>query len=71
MEVAKAEYERVVLGPDLTPVSSYVVELERIPEVMCSGAAQTTHDFTGSRIADLNNWERHCELDYVFAHSLR
>ena len=45
-------------GQGLGRVSSYVIDLEQVPEVMCSGSSQTTHDFSGQRIASLGNWNR-------------
>ena len=58
LELCKDEYHRVVLGPELGRLSSYVIELENPPEVMCSGTSQTTHDFRGYCIASFGDWER-------------
>ena len=53
LEQAKKEYGQVIMSADLHRISSYVIELGNIPEVMCNAAAQTTHDFRGNRLASL------------------
>ena len=49
----KRRYEKMLLSKNYTKLAHYVVLFTRIPEVMCSGVVQATHDFRGSKIAEL------------------
>ena len=54
----KRQYDELILRANLDSLSYYVVELEREPELVCSAAAQTTHDFRGFQIADFSDFDK-------------
>ena len=54
----RKQYGNVIMGHNLAELSYYVVELAQTPEIVCSSATQTTHDFRGLRVADFSDWNK-------------
>ena len=51
-------YEQALLSSNVEPLSYYIVEIADTPEVICSAAAQTTHDFRGFQVDSLADTSR-------------
>ena len=51
----KRRYEKMIFSKNYTNLAHYVVFFTSIPEVMCSGVTQGTHDFLGNKIAELGH----------------
>ncbi len=51
----KGRYDEVVFAKCFSELDYYVVKFNSSPEVMCNGAAQSTHDFRGNRIGQLGH----------------
>ena len=54
----RQEYEDALLSPNVDPMSYYLVEIAETPEVICSAAVQTTHDFRGFEVDSLADTSR-------------
>ena len=55
LTLQKRQYEEMIFHKSFKDLAHYAVILTSIPEVMCSGIAQATHDFLGNRIAELGH----------------
>ena len=53
LEEQKRIYEKVIFQDRSSDLDYYIVYLDNNPEVLCSGIAQSTHDFRGNMIFDL------------------
>ena len=51
----KSYYDKVILKKESAGLGYYVVTFDKIPEVMCSGITQVTHDFQGNKVAELGH----------------
>ena len=55
LEAMKSHYEKVIFGGHSSELHHYMAAFDRVPEVMCSGVVQATHDFRGNLIGNLAN----------------
>ena len=55
LTLQKSRYEEMLFSKNYTNLAHYVVFFPSIPEVMCSGIAQATHDFLGNKIVELGH----------------
>ena len=55
LSTLKRLYEEMFLTEKYDNLGHYMVMFDSIPEVMCSGVVQATHDFRGKRIAELGH----------------
>ena len=53
LQLLKNRYDKAFFKKDFGDFAYYVVTFNTKPEVMCSGALQSTHDFQGNKIAEL------------------
>lgn len=67
IEFHKAAFDEALLRSDYSMVNLYIIRLDRVPDVMCSGATQPEYDFDGNQIQDW--YDREAELDW-FTYSL-
>jgi hypothetical protein len=55
LEHHKVFYDKALVGSDFSNVHYYILELDRIPDFMCSGAVQPDYDFDGNLLQDWLN----------------
>ena len=57
----KSRYEEMTLNKNYADLAHFVVLFTGIPEVMCSGIVQATHDFRGNKIAELGHLSKQAD----------
>jgi hypothetical protein len=62
MERHKLEYDAVLIASDFGKVRAYMVNLDRVPEMLCAGALYPECDFDGRSIGNLADLDRTPEL---------
>lgn len=67
LEYHKSRYDDVLMGGDFTEVRYYVIKLENVPEIICSGTALFEIDFDGNILQNFRVLDQ--RLD-VFSFSL-
>lgn len=61
----KAIYDDLLRRADYNVAKYYIIQFDRAPEVMCSGATQPEFDFTGRRLQDWSDLRGGHFLDYI------
>lgn len=59
--LVKKRYDRILQSKDFSEVRYYVLELEDLPDVMCSGCIYPSFDFHGNTLQDLGDPSRNLE----------
>ena len=55
LEAMKSHYDKVIFDGLSKELDHYIATFDRVPDVMCSGVVQATHDFQGNLIGNLGN----------------
>jgi hypothetical protein len=58
LEVRKSAYDHILVTANFHGVRAYIIELSRVPPVMCSGGFYPIQDFEGHEIQDLGDLNR-------------
>ncbi len=56
-KLRKKQYDEMLKSEDFERIKYYIVELDTLPSLMCSGCINPTFDFQGNRLQNLSNLE--------------
>ena len=60
-KVIKKQYDKMLISEDFEKIKYYIVELDTLPSLMCSGCTNPSFDFHGNRLQNLTNLMSVCE----------
>lgn len=63
-KLRKEQYDRILMNEEFEEIKYYIVELDKLPVLMCSGGIYPTFDFQGNRLQNLADLE--IELESIF-----
>ena len=60
-KVIKKQYDKMLISENFEKIKYYIVELDTLPSLMCSGCINPSFDFHGNHLQDLADLESMCE----------